>query len=213
MQRCWRSSPAPTKYAHCSTRSRRQTAPGHRQRQRPRQVVVAGHIAEIENVERAAGEAGLRTKRLTVASAFHSPIVAESSAPFADPNTLPLGESHLTVYANATAQPYGDDPTAQLADQVRQSVRFREMIQAMAADGVTRFIEVGPGRVLTGLVNQILGDTPHLAVALDDPQVADLRGWHRGLAALAADGVSWIWSRSTTTTRSPPSSWPRPSTR
>lgn len=157
----------------------------------PRQVVVAGHIAEIENVERAAGEAGLRTKRLTVASAFHSPIVAESSAPFAEYlNTLPLGESHLTVYANATAQPYGDDPTAQLADQVRQSVRFREMIQAMAADGVTRFIEVGPGRVLTGLVNQILGDTPHLAVALDDPKVADLRGWHRGLAALAADGVS-----------------------
>ena len=79
----------------------------------PRQVVVAGHIAEIENVERAAGEAGLRTKRLTVASAFHSPIVAESSAPFAEYlNTLPLGESHLTVYANATAQPYGDDPTA-----------------------------------------------------------------------------------------------------
>ncbi|QHN35188.1 SDR family NAD(P)-dependent oxidoreductase [Gordonia pseudamarae] len=156
----------------------------------PRQVVVAGHIAEIENVEKAAAGAGLRTKRLTVASAFHSPIVAESSAPFAEYlNTLPLGESHLTVYANATAAPYGDQPTAQLADQVRQSVRFREMIQAMAADGVTRFIEVGPGRVLTGLVNQILGDIEHLAVALDDPKVADLRGWHRGLAVLAADGV------------------------
>ena len=191
MQRCWRSSPAPTKYAHCSTREPGdRQAPGHRQRQRPRQV-VAGHIAEIENVRRAAGEAGLRTKRLTVASAFHSPIVAESSAPFAEYlNTLPLGESHLTVASATTAQPYGDDPTAQLADQVRRSVRFREMIRAMAADGVTRFIEVGPGRVLTGLVNQILGDTRTWRVALDDPKVADLRGWHRGLAALAADSVS-----------------------
>lgn len=133
----------------------------------------------------------MTTVRLPVASAFHSPIVASSSAPLTEYlTTLELGAAAFPVYANATAQPYGQSVADQLGDQVRQPVRFREMIEAMSRDGITRFIEVGPGRVLTRLVDQILDGTPHKAVALDDPKVDGLRGWHRGLAALAADGVA-----------------------
>ena len=157
----------------------------------PTQVVVAGHRTDISWVETAARAAGLTTVRLPVASAFHSPIVASSSAPLTEYlTTLELGAAAFPVYANATAQPYGQSVADQLGDQVRQPVRFREMIEAMSRDGITRFIEVGPGRVLTRLVDQILDGTPHKAVALDDPKVDGLRGWHRGLGALAADGVA-----------------------
>ncbi len=156
----------------------------------PKQVVLAGPASDIAWAETAAKAAGWTARRLPVASAFHSPIVAASSAPLAEYlKTLKLGEPNLAVYANATAQPYGKQVAQQLADQVRQPVKFREMIETMARDGVTRFIEVGPGRVLTGLVGQIL-DTPHIAVPLDDSKAGGLRGWHRGLAALAADGVA-----------------------
>lgn len=79
------------------------------------------------------------------------------------------------------------------------------MIEAMSRDGINRFIEVGPGRVLTRLVDQILDGTPHKAVALDDPKVDGLRGWHRGLAALAADGVALTWQRCSRPMRSPTS--------
>ena len=157
----------------------------------PQQVVLAGHASDIAWAEAAAKSAGWTSRRLPVASAFHSSIVAASSEPLATYlKTLKLGQAGFPVYANATAQPYGEQVADQLADQVRQPVKFREMIEAMARDGVTRFIEVGPGRVLTGLVGQILDTTPHIAVALDDPKAGGLRGWHRGLAALAADGVA-----------------------
>ena len=157
----------------------------------PRQVVLAGHEADIAWAATAAKAAGWTAVRLPVASAFHSPIVAASSAPLTEYLTkIEFGQARFPVYANVTAQPYGDDIAAQLGDQVRQPVRFREMIDAMARDGVTRFIEVGPGRVLTKLVGQILETTPHSAVALDDPKADATRGWHRGLAALAADGVA-----------------------
>ncbi|MCX6486662.1 MAG: beta-ketoacyl synthase N-terminal-like domain-containing protein, partial [Mycobacterium sp.] len=157
----------------------------------PRQVVLAGHEADIAWAAAAAKAAGWTAVRLPVASAFHSSIVAASSAPLTEYlSKIEFGQPRFPVYANATAQPYGDDIAPQLGDQVRQPVRFREMIEAMARDGVTRFIEVGPSRVLTKLVGQILETTPHSAVALDDPKAEATRGWHRGLAALAADGVA-----------------------
>ena len=157
----------------------------------PRQVVLAGHEADIAWAATAAKSAGWTAVRLPVASAFHSSIVAASSAPLTEYLTkIEFGQPRFPVYANVTTQSYGDDIAAQLGDQVRQPVRFREMIEAMARDGVTRFIEVGPSRVLTKLVGQILETTPHSAVALDDPKAEATRGWHRGLAALAADGVA-----------------------
>ncbi|WP_048630994.1 type I polyketide synthase [Mycolicibacterium aurum] len=157
----------------------------------PQQVVLAGHAPDIAWAEAAAKEAGWTSRRLPVASAFHSDVVAASSAPLGEYlKTLKLAEPSFPVYANTSAQPYGEQVAEQLADQVRQPVRFREMIESMARDGVTRFIEVGPGRVLTGLIDQILDGAAHLAVALDSSRADGLRGWHRGLAALAADGVA-----------------------
>ncbi|HTM83664.1 MAG TPA: phosphopantetheine-binding protein, partial [Mycobacterium sp.] len=157
----------------------------------PHQVVLAGPGPDIARAAIATKAAGWTSLRLPVATAFHSRLVADSRDPFAAHlQTLSLQQPNFPVYANATAQPYGAHAADQLADQLGQPVRFREMIETMARDGVTRFIEVGPGRVLTKLVEQILSETPHLAVALDDPKADGLRGWHRGLATLAADAVA-----------------------
>lgn len=157
----------------------------------PGQIVLSGLASDIARAEALAKDARVTAFRLPVASAFHSPIVAESCAPFeAYLKTLDLSQPAFSVYANTTARPYTRGIARQLAQQLGKPVRFREMVEAMSAAGVTRFIEVGPGRVLTGLVGQILEGTAHIAVALDDKKAGDLRAWHRGLAALAADGVA-----------------------
>jgi len=177
----------------------------------PGQVVLAGESADIAAVETLFKTARVTAFRLPVASAFHSSIVASGVEPFAAYlKGVRFSKGSGPVYANATAKPYGRGPAAQLADQLQKPVRFREMILAMAADGVTRFIEVGPGKILTGLIDQILADTPHLAVALDDRKAGNLRGWTRGLAALAVDGVALDLARLFDTYEAPAAPAPTP---
>lgn len=159
----------------------------------PLQVVLSGAMEAIGQVEALMKARRITAFRLPVASAFHSPIVASSCKPFARhlrDIAFGDGDGDSVVYANATAAPYDGDIGAMLADQLQRPVRFREMVARMADDGVTRFIEVGPGRILTGLVGQCLEGRAHLAVAMDDRKAGPLRGWSRALAALAADGVA-----------------------
>lgn len=102
----------------------------------PTQVVLAGYETDIAWAQTAAKAKGWTAVRLPVASAFHSEIVAASSAPLtAYLKTLKIGQPNFPVYANATAQVYSEDVATQLGDQVQQVVRFREMIEAMARDG------------------------------------------------------------------------------
>ncbi len=159
----------------------------------PQQTVIAGPTAAIAAIEPVLKEAGLTIFRLPVATAFHSPIVAPAAQPFARYlDETRMGAPSAAVYANATAAVYprtAKAARALLAEQIESPVRSRGMIEAMYADGVRRFIEVGPGRVLTGLTEQILKGRSHEAVALDDKKAQGLRGWWRGLARLCANGV------------------------
>ena len=80
---------------------------------------------------------------------------AEEAAAFeAFLRTLPMGAPRLDVYANLTAQPYAGDFAATLAAQMRSPVRFTDTVANMRAASVDEFIEVGPGKVLTGLVQR-----------------------------------------------------------
>lgn len=159
----------------------------------PQQTVIAGPTAAIAAIESVLKDAGLTIFRLPVATAFHSPIVAPAAQPFARYlDETRMGAPSAAVYANATAAIYprtAKAARALLAEQIESPVRFRGMIEAMYADGVRRFVEVGPGRVLTGLTEQVLKGRPHEAVALDDKKAQGLRGWWRGLARLCANGV------------------------
>lgn len=152
----------------------------------PKQAVISGPTAEVEAAVVRLGEAGLRAKRIPVACAFHSPVVAGAVDAFAERlGEVELGSPRAPVFSNTTTEPYPADADGlrhTLAGQLGAGVRFREQLLAMHEAGARTFVEVGPGRVLTQLVGKNLGDRPHLAVATD---VAGEPGIPRLLAALA----------------------------
>jgi acyl transferase domain-containing protein/NAD(P)H-dependent flavin oxidoreductase YrpB (nitropropane dioxygenase family)/NAD(P)-dependent dehydrogenase (short-subunit alcohol dehydrogenase family) len=137
----------------------------------PRQTVIAGTQAGIERaVERLDGH-GIGSRALQVACAFHSPLVGPARDRLADVLAgVELAAPRMPVFSNTSAAPYPDDPQqiiALLADHLVKPVRFAAQVDAMYQAGARVFVEVGPRNVLTGLVAQVLGSRPHLAVACD----------------------------------------------
>ena len=163
-------------------------------RNAPTQAVLSGSTGEIERAATVFAGRNLSCKRLPVAAAFHSPLVADAAAPFLEALAdIDFGEAQIPVYANTTAAPYPAEPAAAkalLAGQLARPVEFVAEIEAMYAAGVRTFVEVGPGARLTGLVKAILGERDHVAVAVDASAgkrsgIADLA---RTLAQLAVVG-------------------------
>ena len=158
----------------------------------PGQVVLSGTTADIEAVEAKLKEEGMHTHRLGVATAFHSPVVAEAAHAFrAWLGDVPFYAPNCPVYSNSTAQPHPDDASTireSLGEQLARPVLFMEMIEAMYESGVRTFVEVGPGSILTGLTSGILEGRSHAAVSLDRKGVDGLRGLLQGLGALVAGG-------------------------
>ncbi|MDG1483992.1 MAG: SDR family oxidoreductase [Myxococcota bacterium] len=161
----------------------------------PTQVVLSGPTEAVAAAEEALAADGLRCRRLSVATAFHSPVVSDSVEPFAAFLAgVEIGTATVPVYANATAAPYPADGAAireQLSTQIRSTVRFVEMIEAMYASGARTFVEVGPNAVLTGLVGRILKGRAHAAVSMDRKNTADLKAMTIGLAQLVAAGADF----------------------
>ncbi len=159
----------------------------------PTQSVLSGPTAAIEAAQAALGARNIGARRIPVACAFHSPVVAGASATLAARlDGIALSAPHIPVWSNVTAAPHDADPAqvrAQLAAQVAAPVRFVQQIEAMYAAGARIFVEAGPGQVLTNLVGAILGERPHLAVATDVAGEPGLRQLLRALGALAAAGV------------------------
>ena len=160
----------------------------------PRQVVVSGTIAELETVEQRALAAGLNAQRLQVAAAFHSPVVAPSVEPFARLLAdIDFKRPSVPVMANATAQPYPDSPDAireLCASSIARRVRFLESVEAMYAQGIRTFVEVGPGAALTGMISRICSDRRFRAIALDRPSGHGVTRLWQGLAQVAVAGHS-----------------------
>ena len=125
----------------------------------PQQVVLSGDRRAFPEAIAAAKELGLRPMELPVTGAFHSPMMAEAVPSFATALervevSPPQG---VTVLSAVTAAPF-EDVRAQLAQSLTMPVRWREVLLAMRERGADRFVEVGPGRVLTGLVKRTLKD-------------------------------------------------------
>lgn len=141
----------------------------------PNQVVLSGPTGEIAEARKLCEAQNLKARLLPVATAFHSSVVSSAVAPFeAILKKIKFKKPKLAVYANRTAAPY-DTPTTKLAgeiaSQLANPVRFREIIEAMHKDGVRTFVEVGPGNVLTNLVGHTLGAQTHQAIALDHKSI------------------------------------------
>jgi malonyl CoA-acyl carrier protein transacylase len=129
----------------------------------PNQVVLSGAKDAFTSAGVAAREQGLRAVPLPVTGAFHSPAMAgarpELEAALAAIDFRPPA---VTVVSSITTAPF-DDVRARLADALTMPVRWRETLLALRAQGVERFVETGPGKVLTGLVKRTVPDAEALA--------------------------------------------------
>ncbi|MEZ5954511.1 MAG: beta-ketoacyl synthase N-terminal-like domain-containing protein [Hyphomonas sp.] len=165
----------------------------------PSQTVLSGPTDVVNQAVKACTEAGLKARLLPVATAFHSRIVEGAVAPFQEILAkLKPRKPRRKVYANASALPY-DAPASRLpetiAGQLASPVRFRELVENMYADGARIFVEVGPGSVVTGLVDDVLGNRPHMAVALDNKRMNGVAQFLSTLGALSVAGVEVDFAR------------------
>ncbi len=124
------------------------------------QTVLSGTKESIDAAEVKAKELGIRKAiRLNVAGAFHSSLMKPAADRFADfLAAVDFATPSLPVIANVTGQPHAADPAAirdAMVQQVYRSVRWYQGIEWMAAQGITTYLECGPGKVLSGLVKRI----------------------------------------------------------
>ena len=130
----------------------------------PGQVVISGSVNGVRKGMEIAKERGAKlVKELVVSGAFHSPLMQ----PAKDGLKVALDEvkihdAKIPVYANVTAKPVqkASDIRIMLFEQVTSPVRWHETVVNMVADGAKSFIEIGPGKVLQGLVKRIAPDVP-----------------------------------------------------
>ena len=125
----------------------------------PDQIVISGSVGAIERAVRLAEERGAkRAKMLQVSAPFHCSLMKPAQDRLAaDLNALSFSAPQIPVIANVFAKPVEDAVSAReaLIRQVTGSVNWNESIQLLIARGVQTFIEVGPGKVLSGLMRQI----------------------------------------------------------
>ena len=124
----------------------------------PGQIIVSGANAACERFMKAAEPAGFKVVPLKVAGAFHSPLMQSGADRMAaELDRVALRQPEKTVYANVTAQPHGDVASMKklLIEQIVSPVRWEQTMQALVAGGEARYVELAPGRVLTGLLKKI----------------------------------------------------------
>jgi [acyl-carrier-protein] S-malonyltransferase len=153
----------------------------------PEQIVISGHVAAVERAVNLATERGAkRAKVLPVSAPFHCSLMKPAQEKLSVVlGNLQLAAPRFPVVSNVNALPAGDAESAReaLVRQVTGSVRWSESIQWLIAQGVQTFVEVGPGKVLCGLMRQI--DRSKKCVNVEDE--ASL---HKTLEFLAASTVT-----------------------
>jgi [acyl-carrier-protein] S-malonyltransferase len=125
----------------------------------PGNIVVSGDSAGLEHVEAIAAELGaMKVIKLAVSGAFHSPLMKPADAQLAEfLARTEVVAPRIPVYSNVDATPHEEpgDIRATLVSQVLEGVRWEASMRRMMADGFDTFYEIGPGRVLTGLLKRI----------------------------------------------------------
>jgi [acyl-carrier-protein] S-malonyltransferase len=125
----------------------------------PEQTVLSGASDAIKAAEHQAREAGARRAiRLRVAGAFHSPRMADAAGKMAEfLQDIPLRQPSLPVLSNVTGRYHSDPESIRrlMVEQIISPVRWCQGIRWLAEQGIHRYVECGPGRVLTGLAKRI----------------------------------------------------------
>lgn len=125
----------------------------------PGQVVISGSVPGVRKAMQLAKERGAKlVKELVVSGAFHSPLMQSAHDGLKQAlENAQIRNARIPVYANVTGKPVRQsaDIRTLLEEQLTSAVRWEESVRNMIADGAASFIEVGPGKVLQGLVKRI----------------------------------------------------------
>lgn len=142
----------------------------------PGQVIISGSIPGVMRAVELAKSHGARlAKELSVSGAFHSPLMLPARDPlWAALSGATIRDARIPVVANVTAQPVTDaEEIRTLLDrQLVSPVLWLGSMQKMVAEGVTTFVEIGPGRVLQGLLKRIAPEAT--AVGIDTPHDVEM---------------------------------------
>lgn len=125
----------------------------------PGQIVISGKLDAVQTATEKLKEAGARrVLPLNVSGPFHSYLLEEAGAKLGEYlENVAVNEPAIPYVANVTAKYVTDAAEVKelLTKQVSSSVRWQESVEAMIADGVDRFVEIGPGKTLAGFVKKI----------------------------------------------------------
>ncbi len=158
------------------------------------QAVIGGETAAVERAIAAFQAAGFQASKIPVSHAFHTRIVAPAGEPLMRVIAgCDIHPPRLPVIANVTGEPYPHDRESiirLLGEQVASPVQFVRGVETLYRQGGRVFVEVGPKRVLSALVEDILADQDDVQVLFTNhPRKGDLISFNQALCGLWAAGV------------------------
>lgn len=122
----------------------------------PKQTVIAGHVKALELASQKAAEKGAKAIRLAVSGAFHTNLLDEAAAKFFDELKLfEINEPAIPIVSNVTGDYLKNDIRKTLKMQMKSPVLWQDSITNLINDGFDTFIEIGPGKVLSGFIKKI----------------------------------------------------------
>lgn len=122
----------------------------------PGQLVVAGAKEELPAFCADIKAAGGRAIPLAVSGAFHSPFMAKAADRLLrDMEKMDFKQPQITLYSNFTAKPYRGSGAQLLCNQIKNPVQWQKIVEDMIENGADTFVEVGPGKTLSGLISKI----------------------------------------------------------
>ena len=145
----------------------------------PGQLVISGAKEDLTKaVALAKAKGARRLIPLAVSGAFHTPLMQPAVQGMTEIlDTSTFNDPVIPIVANTTAQPMttAGEVKAELLRQLCQGIRWQRSIEYMVGEGVTTFIEVGPGQVLSGLIRRINSEVKAISIG-DTPAIRDFSG-------------------------------------
>ena len=157
----------------------------------PKQIVISGERKEVYKVIATLKKDDFKVKEIAVAGSFHTPYFKMAQEPLTKAiNNLTFNNPRIPLYSNTTGKiyPQKSEEIVELINQhLLSPVLFSKEIEQMYEDGVRLFLEVGPNKVLTGLINQILEGKSYKALAVEG-QGGGVKGILSAVGAIYAEG-------------------------
>ena len=125
----------------------------------PKQIVITGSMEGIDEAILKLKDLGYKSKKLNVSGAFHSSYLNNASEElFTVLKEVDFKEPNKKIVFNTVGKTSDEDVKILLKNQIKSSVKFMQSVEFMIENGVDTFIEIGPGKVLSGLVKEINPD-------------------------------------------------------